>query len=174
MTKFFLTAAILLELFNFCQAQKKMSIFIQGHVNNTFYDRTISNNAVGFGGSLQLFLNTNSGIHPTIEASSDIFGGTKELYVTANDAPIFAKETVGSILGGADLTISKNAFFGILTGLSFFNSQSFFTLKPSAEIRFPANHRFTFKIAFVHIFQHDYISNQPFGYLSTGLGIRII
>lgn len=174
MMKVFLTAATLLALTIFCQAQDKLSLFIDGHVNNTIYDRTISNNAVGFGGSLQLFLNTKSGIHPNLEASSDIFGGNKILFTTSNDAPILAKETVGSVLGGAAFSISKSIYFNILSGLTLFNSQSYWTLKPSVEIRFPANHRFAFKMAFVHVFQHDYISNKPFGYLSTGLAIRII
>ena len=156
------------------QSLKKVSVCADFHVNKTIYDRTPTNNAGGFGGGLQVFLNTKSGINPTIEATSDAFGGTKELYVTSDGRPIYSKDAVGSILGGVSLKVSTRSYFTIAAGPSFFNWKSYLTVKPALAIRFPDNQRFVFKIAFMHVFQHDDISSKPFGYLNFGLGIRFI
>jgi len=165
---------LILPAAGYGQSLKKVSIYADFHVNKTVYDRTVSNNAGGFGGGLQIFLNTKSGFNPNIEATSDAFGGTKELHVTSDGRPIWPKDAVGSILGGMSLKLTPKSYVNLAAGPSFFDSKTYFTIKPAIAIRFPDNQRFVFKIALMHVFQHDDISNQPFGYLNFGFGIRFI
>lgn len=170
------TCAILILLITancFGQKPKKVTAYADFHINKTLYDRTISNNAGGFGGGLQFFLNTSSEFRPGIEFTSDAFGGTKELYLTSDGRPVYSKDVVTTILAVSSYRLSEKLWFTAAAGTSFFNQAVYFTIRPAIGIYFPANKRLHAKISFTHIFQHDEISGQASGYLNFGIGIRL-
>ena len=162
-----------LPLFCFAQEKHKLHSYIAFHVDATMYDRTRTNNAGGFGGGLETYLLTNSKFRPTLAVSGDAFGGTKEMYLTSDGRPIYAKSTVVSILAGSTYQASERVYINLAAGPSFFNSDVHMSLRPTIGVYFPANRQFVFKTSFTHVWQHDDISNEPFGFLNFGLGIRL-
>jgi hypothetical protein len=157
----------------FGQKQKKVSAYADFHVNATQYDRTLSNNAGGFGIGLQTFINIKSKFRPGIEFNSDAFGGTKELYLTPDGKPIYAKSVTGNILIGSSYPITKRFYINVAGGPSFFNSQVHFTVKPAIGFYFPASQLLVAKISHTHVFQRDAISNESFGFLNFAIGIKL-
>jgi hypothetical protein len=157
----------------FGQKQKKVSVYADFHINKTLYDRTITNNAGGFGGGLQLFLNTTSKLRPGIEFTGDAFGGTKEMYLTNDGRPIYSKDVVTAILAGSSYQISGKFWFNGAAGAAFFNEAVYFTIKPAIGFYFPTNKRLLAKISLTHIFQRDDISDESFGYLNFCIGIKL-
>ncbi len=173
MKHIFILLSLLISASCFGQKQKKVSGYIDFHVNTTLYDRTISNNAGGFGGGLQVFMNTKTKFRPSIEIASDAFGGTKEMHLTSDGRPIYAKDFVTAILAGSSYDFFDRLYLNVAAGPSFFNSAAYLTIKPAIGVYFPRNHFFVFKTSFTHIFQHDDISNEGFGFLNFSLGIKI-
>lgn len=157
----------------FGQKQKKVSAYADFHVNATRYDRTLSNNAGGLGIGFQTFINIKSKFRPGIELNSDAFGGTKELYMTPDGKPISGKSVTGNILIGSSYPITKRFYIHAAGGLSFFNSEVHFTVKPTIGFYFPATQLLVAKISLTHVFQRDEISNESFGFLNFAIGIRI-
>jgi len=165
---------IVMFAFSFGYAQQKriLSANIDFHINRTLYDRTISNNGTGFGGALQLLIPVKSRFTPTLEVAADAYGGTKELHLTAQGDPIYAKSDVVTLLAGTSFDISPKFYVGGMTGAAFFNSRTWLITKPFIGWRL-FNNRILLKVAWANVFQHDNISDQNFGYLSFGGGIKL-
>ena len=155
------------------QTKHTVSIYIQFQNNLSVYDRTITNNASGIGAGIQIFLNTKTKLKPTLEITGDVFGGTKELYLTGDGKPIYGKDGVYNFFVGASYAFSKNFYTALSVGPSLLDKDPYFTVKPSAGFYFFKNQRCTAKISFINIFQRDEISNQSFGYLSFSAGIKL-
>lgn len=156
----------------YSQKMRKISTNIDFHINNTLYDRTISNNSVGFGLAWQTFINTKTKFTPAIEIASEVYGGTKQFFMTADGKPIYAKSSVTTIFAGAMYKVSSKFYFGGMLGAGFFNSETYFAIKPFMGYQL-FNKWMIAKIAWANIFQRDDISNQSFGYLSLGAGIKL-
>jgi hypothetical protein len=173
MKSIYLIAALLIAANSFSQKQRKISIYPDFHVNTTMYDRTRSSNSGGFGGGLQVFLTIKNKFRPSIEFNSDIFGGTKIFYTTADGKPIWSKSSTGNILIGSSYKITKQLYFNAAAGPSFYNSKTYITLKPTIGVYFPSSQLLVAKVSLTHVVQRDEISNQPFGVVNVGIGIKV-
>lgn len=173
MKQLYFFAALLFTTNCFAQTERKVSSTLFAQVDRTLYDRTVTNNAGGVGVGLQSSINTRTLVKPVVEVTADLFAGTKELYVTEDDKPIDAKRDVLGIYAGALLQPSHRLFISTTGGISFFNGKGHFGVRPSVGYHLSKDGRFTAKAAFTHIFQRDAISNQPFGYGSFALGVKL-
>jgi len=130
----------------FAQKQRSVSLYIDLHVNKTIYDRTFSNNSAGFGFGAQAFINTKTKFKPDIEINGDIFGGTKQLFLTLDGKHIYAKDGVSNILVGATYHPSSNYYVEFNLGPTFLNSNTYLGIKPIIGFYF-LNQRITTKIS---------------------------
>lgn len=154
-------------------AAQKVHAYTGVHINTTLYDRTITNNAIGFGAWLRASVNTNSFFNPEVEVSASAYGGTKELYVTADDKPIYAKSGVATVMVGTMINLSHTFYTGLLAGPAFFNSKTYMGLQPVMGCYLTKKQIITVRVSFTNIFQHDDIGNKNFGYLGFGAGIKL-
>jgi hypothetical protein len=154
------------------QKLRKISTNIDFHINTTLYDRTLSNNGTGFGLALQTIINTKAKFTPTIEIASNVYGGTKQFFMTTDGKPIYGKSSVTTVFAGAMYNASSKFYFGGMIGAGFFNGEKYFAIKPFIGYQL-LNKRIIAKIAWENIFQRDDISNKSFGYLSFGAGIKL-
>ena len=154
------------------QKNRNISANIDFHINSTLYDRTRSNNGVGFGLALQTLINTGTRFSPALEIAADGYGGTEELHMTPLGEPVYGKSSVSTVLAGSLFNVSSKFDIGGMLGAGFFNSEVHFAIKPFMGYRL-FNDRVIAKIAWANIFQRDKISNQSFGYLSFGAGVKL-
>ncbi len=154
------------------QQKKRFTTNIDLHINSTLYDRTIDNNGTGFGVALQGILQTRSKFAATMEISEDVYGGTKVFYMTSSGEPIYGKSGVATILLGPLYNISSKLNVGVIGGMGFFNDESYFAIKPSINYQL-FNNKIIGKFAWANIFQKDNISDESFGYLSFGIGVKL-
>lgn len=173
MKQLYFIVALLVTTNCFAQRERKVSSTLFAGANYTLYDRTATNNSGGVGFGLQTRINTQSFIKPVIEINADLFAGTKEMYVTENGKPIDAKSGVLGVYGGGLLQPSNRLMIATTGGVSFFNNKGHFGLRPSVGYHLSKNGSVSAKAAFTHIFQRDEISNEPFGYASIALGIKL-
>ncbi len=118
---------LLFTIFAFLQmhaviAQKQehlIAAYLSFHVDHGLYDRTLSNNSTGFGAGLQAYLNSDKHFKPNLEINTDIFGGTKELYLTPDGKIIYAKDELLNVWLGAAYIPENNFFTGLSAGPSF-------------------------------------------------------
>ncbi len=157
----------------FGQTDRKLSAFVSFQVSATQYDRTITNNAVGFGAGLQLYLRTHSRLRPALDISSDIFGGTKEQLVDADGKPVYAKDGVTNIFAGAYLQATPRLFATLTAGPSFVNDNIYLGIKPTLGYYLVKGRQLAFKISLTNIFQRDDFSNQSFGYWNFALVLKL-
>jgi hypothetical protein len=173
MKQLFFFVALIISTQSFSQTDSKVSIFLSFQANTTLYDRTASNNSGGVGFGLQTVLNTKTLVRPTIEINGDIFGGTKELYLTADDKPIYGKSGVLSIHGGPFIPLSNRVFFAATIGSHFYNDDVHFSARPSFGVYPTKGRKWTLKTSFTNVFQRDEISNESFGYLSFAIALKL-
>ena len=167
----FLTLFIAINCFS--QTDRKFSTFLSFQVNKTLNDRTITNNTAGFGFGLQTHMNTKTRIKPALEINADLFGGTKVLYLTADDKPIDAKSGVIGIYAGPVFQLTESMFLSATIGTSIFNSKSYFGVRPSIILYPSKRKKWIAKVSYTDIFQRDHISNESFGYLSFALALKL-
>ena len=173
MKQLYFFVALLITTNSFAQTERKVSSTLFAQANRTLYDRTASNNGGGVGFGLQTNINTPTLVKPAVEVTTDLFAGTKELYVTEDDKPIDAKRGVFSIYAGVLLQPSHRLFLSTTGGISLLNGKGYFGVRPSVGYHLSKNGHFAAKVAFTHIFQRDAISNQSFGYGSFALGVKL-
>jgi hypothetical protein len=168
------TLTVLTALSCFGQKERIVSTFLSIQGSVTQYDRTKSNNSGAFGFGVQATINTKTWIRPTVEVNGDLSGGTKEL-ITTNDGKIIeSKQEVLGIYAGPLFQPIDWMFVSATAGNSIYNDKSHFGIRPSIGF-FPFHHqRVEAKASFTYICQRDDISNKSFGYLSFGIGIKII
>ena len=173
MKTIFLFVTLLIATHSFSQVDRKVSVFLSFQANKTLYDRTASNNSGGVGFGLQTVLNTKTFVRPTLEINGDIFGGTKELYLTADNIPIYGKSGVLSIHAGPFIQLSDHFFIAATIGSHFYNDNAHFSMRPSIGIYPTKGKRWTLKTSLTNVFQRDDISNENFGHLSFAIALRL-
>lgn len=171
------TALLLAALLTACcciaQKDRPVSAFGSLGVNSTLYDRTISNNGVGFGAGMQVYIRTKSFIRPAIEATAEGYGGNKMLYVTADGKPIYAKEEVFTLFGGVYIQATRRLFFTGTGGPAFFNGRAYPAIKPAAGYYFLPGRQLAGRVSFTNVFQRDEVSSQSFGYLTFSVVAKL-
>lgn len=151
--------------FVFGQKDRKFSAYAGLNLNLTQYDRTMSNNAVGFGAGVQINMRTGLWLRPLLDVSADGFGGTKELYMTADGKPIFGKSDVVNVFGGVLVNLPKRFFASFTAGPSFIDGKTYLGIKPALGCYCLPGRQLAARVAFANVYQRDAISNQSFGTL---------
>jgi hypothetical protein len=173
MKQLFFFITLIIATNSFSQQDRKVSVFFSTQTNKTLYDRTVSNNSFGFGIGLQTIVNTKTFVRPTIEINGYIFSGTKELYLTADDKPIYGKNAVLSIHAGPFIPLSKHVFFATTVGTHFYNNDVHFSARPGLGVFPTKSRKWILRTSFTNVFQRDEISNESFGYLSFAISIKL-
>lgn len=173
MKKIYFILSLLITTTCFSQTERKVSSFLSFGANNTIYDRTITNNAVGFGFGLQTLISTKTKLRPLLEINADLFAGTKELYLTPDETPIDAKSEMLGLYAGAQYQATNRLFISTTIGSSRFNGNLHFGFRPSIGFYPTQSKKWTLRTSFTHIFQRDAISNESFGYLSLALAAKL-
>jgi hypothetical protein len=165
--------AIALTSHCFAQKDKAVSLYVSADVSRTLYDRTQSNNAVGFGAGLLLYVRTKTWVRPVLDASSHVYGGTKELRVTADGKPIYAKDEVHNIYAGAYFQWAPRWFASFTAGPSFFNSHAYLGIKPGVGYFLLKGRQLAVRAAFTNVFQHDEQSKETFGFYTVSFVVKV-
>ncbi len=173
MKKLYFILTIFIAANCFSQTNRKLSTFLSFQVNKTFYDRAITNNNGGIGFGLQTNLNTKTWVKPTLELNADLFAGTKELYLTANNKPIDAKSGVLGIYIGPLFEPMKRLFIATTFGTSIYNNKAHFGVRPSVVLYPSKRKNWAAKVSFTNIFQRDDINNKSFGYFSFAFALKL-
>ncbi|HEY0039761.1 MAG TPA: hypothetical protein VGB71_03810 [Flavisolibacter sp.] len=173
MKQIFFFVTLFIATNSFSQDGRRVSVFLSFQANTTLYDRTASNNSGGVGLGLQTTLNTKTFVRPTLEINGNIFGGTKELYLTADGKPIYGKSGVLSIHGGPFIQLSDRFFFAATVGSHFYNDDVHFSARPSVGVYPTKGRKWTLKTSFTNVFQRDEISKESFGYLSFAIALKL-
>ncbi|MEP7109262.1 MAG: hypothetical protein ABI760_14810 [Ferruginibacter sp.] len=168
---------IILTLFiatnSFSQTNRKVSTFLSFQVNSTVHDRTQTNNSGGAGFGLQTFLNTTTRFKPTVEVNANLFAGTKEMYLTADERPIYAKSSVASVYIGSSFHLTDRLFIATTFGPTFYNAATYFGIRPSIGFYPSQSKKWIAGASFTNVYQRDDISNETFGYLSFALALKL-
>jgi hypothetical protein len=173
MKQIFLLVTLFFAVHSFSQGDKKVSVFLSFQANTTLYDRTASNNSAGVGFGLQTVVNVKTFIRPILEFNGDLFAGTKKLYTTADDKPIYGKSGVLSIHAGPFIQLSRQFFMAATIGSHFYNDDANFSIRPSIGVYPTKGRRWTLKTSFTNVFQRDEIGKENFGYISFAIAIKI-
>ncbi len=173
MKTFFCFTTLLLSIHCFCQADRPVSAYVAFNVNSTMYDRTLANNAVGFGAGLQLYIRTKTWLRAALDVNGEVFGGTKQLYVADGNKPIYSKDEVVTVFAGIYTQPSKRVFATFTLGPAFFNNSTYLGIKPGVGYYLVKGRQLAVKICFTNIFQHDDISNKSFGYFNFSLAVKL-
>ena len=159
---------------SFSQAQRKVSTYLQGQYNKTIYDRTIGNNPWGMGLGLQLYLNGNSKVKPTIEFTADAYLEDDKVFRTNSDGTeIFDIDGMVNVFAGASFHPTKKIYLSLVTGPSFVSGQTLLGLKPSFGFYFSQNQKWTGKVSYINVFNRDKKSKEDFGSISLSLGVNL-
>lgn len=156
------------------QAPHKVSTYLLGQYNQTIYDRTTGNNPYGLGLGLQLFLNNNSNIKPTIDLTADAYLADDKVYRTNTDGTeIVAVGGMVNIFAGASFHLTKSIYLSAVAGPSFVSGRTLIGLKPSFGFFFSQDQRWTGKISYINIFNRDKTTKEDFGSISLSVGIKL-
>lgn len=172
MRKILLLFALFTCVQGFAQKQRKISIYPDLHANITQYDFTKRNNRSGIGLGLQVFANIKSKFRPSIELNGDMLSGTKEMRII-NGKPVEYKNNTSNLLIGSSWHFSKEFYINAAAGPSFLNSKTHFTVKPALGVYFPSSRLFVVKMSLTHVFYKDEFTNEDFGVMNFGLGIKL-
>jgi len=155
------------------QEDRKISAYASLNVNLTQYDRTISNNAVGFGAGAQINMRTGAWVRPLICFSADGYGGTKELYMTAGGKPIMGKSEVINVFAGVLVNLPKRFFASFTMGPSFIDGNTYVGIKPAIGYYCLPGRQLAARVAFTNVYQRDDISNKSFGTLVISAAVKL-
>ena len=131
MKRIFCLLALIITIHSYGQIDRPVSAFISADVSPTLYDRTASNNGVGFGAGLQLYIRTKTWLRPALDASAYAYGGTKELRLAADGSPIYAKDGSVNLYVGAYFQLAPQWFASFTAGPSFFNGNAYVGIIPT-------------------------------------------
>jgi hypothetical protein len=153
------------------QTERATSMYLSFHGNQTIYDRVNTGGGAGVG--IEFMLNTKGKIKPKMEFDYDIFSGTDLLKLNNEGQVIFQKRNVPCVFIGVLYNPINRVNLSLNLGTSFFNSKTYFAVKPSIGIYFDKKQRFEGKVSLTNIFQRDDAGKEPFGYLNFGIGIKL-
>ena len=168
----FLLCFILTQSFG--QPQRKVSSYLNGQYNKTIYDRSVGNNPWGMGLGLQVFLNNNSNLKPTIDFTADAYLEDDKVFRTNSDgSEIVDVGSMVNVFVGVSFQPTKIIYLSLVTGPSFISGQTLLGLKPSFGFYFSQNQRWTGKISYINIFNRDKTTKEDFGTISFSLGVKL-
>ena len=165
-----LTSLISLDVIG--QEAKKISINIDGNWSKIIYDR-INEGARGFTFGLDLLINTKTKFSPRIEVNYSIFSVFDVYLETLDGYPVISMDNGPLVFTGLAYNPFNRFDVSFSPGLCFFNSKTYFAIKPSIELYLDHKKRFLIKASLTNIFINDHAGNQPEGYVSLGLGVRL-
>lgn len=165
------------------QANRKLSVYLQGHLNTTRSDITLGNNPGGFGLGAQVFYPQSAKFRLVGEVTVSAYLFGDKVLRTYGYGDYDDWEPIPTVSG------MTNAFVGgsyhplnaisvsVTSGLSSVNvdngRQNRFGIKPAVNFHFPKTQRWMAAVSYVNIFNRDPVTKQNFGSLSFSLGIRL-
>jgi hypothetical protein len=153
------------------QTERAISMYLSLHSAKVIYDRVNTGNGAGLG--IEFMLNTKGEVKPKMEFDYDLFGGTDIIKLNREGQELFQKYKVPCVFIGVFYNPINRVNLSFNLGTSFFNSMTYFAVKPSIVIYFDKKQRFEGKVSLTNIFQRDIAGKEPFGYLSFGIGIKL-
>lgn len=168
----FLLLACLISLNVIGQETKKISINLNGNWSKILYDR-INEGAGGFTLGLDLLINTKTKFGPKIEVNYSIFSVLDRYIKTLDGYPVVSMGNGPLFFMGLSYHPFNGFDVSFSPGLCFFNSKTYFAVKPSIELYLDQKKRFLIKASLTNIFINDHAGNQPEGYVNLGLGVRL-
>ena len=158
----------------FAQSERKVSAYLLGQFNKTMYDRVIPNNPWGVGLGLQLYLNTRSKFKPTIEFTADTYlEDDKVGRLNPDGTMIDDLGGMTNLFAGISYQPIKTIYISFVTGPSFSNGQTLLGIKPSIGFYFSEKQKGTIKFFYLNVFNRDRTTNEDFGTIGLGIGLRL-
>lgn len=154
------------------QEAKKVSINLSGNWSNIIYDR-INEGAGGFTIGLDLLLHNKTNFSPRIETNYCIFSTLKVYQETVDGYPYVSMDHGPLVFMGLSYHPFNRFDLSFSPGLCFFNSKTYFAIKPGIDIYLDHKKRFLIKASLTNIFIKDHAGNQPEGIVNLGLGIKL-
>jgi len=174
MLKFFTTLILTVILStSFGQAERKVSTYLLAQYSKTLYDKTIGNNPWGVGLELQAILNNKTKFKPTIDLTADVYLEDDKTLITINDIPLQDIRGMVNLFAGTAFNPTNKVSISFVAGPSIISGQAFLGIKPSVEIFFSKNNKWTAKVSYINIFKREKITNGDFGSVSFSLGIKL-
>ena len=171
LTLFFVSFFIILLVFG--QTSKKFTGILQAQANITIYDRFVDLNKSGPSLGLQIRYKAAKKIKLQFDLNANAFGGVKILLLFEDGTVVPSKEFVLTSFAGVVYSPHPNIELGISAGPSFWGNVIHLGTKPSIGVYLNKKKSVKSFIALTHIYQRDRDSNKSFGFISTGLGIKI-
>jgi hypothetical protein len=169
-----LLSVILLYATLYGQSKHKISMEMGLKYDYTVYDRVVAHNGEGIGIGLTLLMATKSNFKPMLEFTADIFVRNDVGYSTADSIAYEDKSRIPAIGIGGIYQPFKRIYFIFTLGPAFMSSSSIYLgIKPGVGCYIGKKNRFNAKFCLMNIFQREEASNEPFGYLTMGLGVRL-
>lgn len=169
-----LLSVILLYATLYGQSIHKISLEMGLQYDYTVYDRVVANNGEGIGVGLTLIMATKSDFKPMLEFTADFFGRNDVGYSTADSIAFEDKSGISAFGVGGIYQPFKKIYFVFTLGPAFISSGSVYLgIKPGVGCYIGKKNRFNAKFCLMNIFQREEASNEPFGYLTMGLGVRL-
>lgn len=158
----------------FSQSGDKVSLYLHGQYNKTIYDRTAGNNPWGIGSGLQLFINTQSKLKPTIDFTADAYlEDDKVLRVNSDETPVEDLRGMINLFGGLSWHPRQSLYFSVVAGPGFINGRSLMGIKPSFGFYFSESQKWTGKFSYINVFNRDRVTKDDFGSISFSVGIKL-
>lgn len=157
----------------YAQKKNNLDAYFSFQYNGTVYDRTQSSNSSGIGFGIETVLNPAKRLHPVLQLNGNFFAGTKVFYTTTDGRPIYSKEAMSTVLGGLRINLGEKAFSFLTTGAAFYNDAVHLGFRPGIGFYTSDKKKFFLQSSFTHIFQKDEISNEPFGFLSIAMALKV-
>ena len=174
MIKYLATALLTFILSNsFCQAGK-LTTYLSAEYNNTIYDKTKANNPWGMGPGLQSRLNNATRFAPTLELTADFYLEDDKVLRTINNIPLQDVRHMINLFAGSSFAASNKLFISFVAGPSFISGGTFLGIKPSVDIFFSKDNRFTAKAYYINVFKREKISGSDFGTVGVAFGVRLL
>jgi hypothetical protein len=158
----------------FGQTERKVSVYLLGQYNKTIYDRVIPNNPWGVGLGVQLYLNTRSKFKPTIEFTADTYlEDDKVLRLNPDGTMIDDLGGMTNLFAGICYQPIQTIYISFVAGPSFSNGQTLLGIKPSIGFYFSDKQKWTMKFFYLNVFNRDKTTNEDFGTIGLGIGLRL-
>jgi len=158
----------------FAQTDKKVSTYLSAQYDNTIYDKTKGNNPWGIGLGLESRLNNSTRFKPTVELTASIYLEDDKTLTTINDIPLQDVRNMVNLFAGYSFNPTNKLSISCVAGPSFISGQTFLSIKPSIDIFFSKNNRWTAKAYYINIFNREKITGSDFGLVGFALGIKLL
>lgn len=154
------------------QVTNKISVNLNCNWSNIIYDR-LYEGAGGFTLDLDLLINTKTKFDPKIEVNYSIFSVLEDYLETLDGYPVVSMNNGPSVFMGLSYNPFNRFNVSFSPGICFFNSRTYFAVKPGIGLYLDNKKRFLAKASLTNIFINDHAGNQPEGFVNLGLGVRL-